>query len=819
MNKIRFAKRTACFLTAGMMILSAGVLTGCGKKDDARGNAIVDQQEAMKTLAYDVKDVSVDAEIDRTVVYKNGLFYGLNSLYELKGSEEDGNYFSTYSIVVFDENGEITQTIPVYEQTEPNEYGGVSGGIFISDEGNITCMMYKGSYDEETGEDSYSNELVTFDSAGNIISTIDTSNIVSEQESNEEQMWLQDFLVDGQGNIYFNLNKCVRVCDSAGKVLFTTEKLSGDNAWSNGMILTNGGVPAFSVYDYSGEESKFLIKEIDINAKGYGAEYDLSGINVGSMYSGSGDYLTYFTTDTGISGVRADTLAQEQVINLLNLGVDNTNINGFCTTDSGGFVTVSRDYGKYGNSKTTLNVLSPVDGSQVKEKKILSLGCFYMDWRMRSQIAEFNKTNGEYVIYATSYSESNDTSDWEAALTKFNNEILAGNVPDILLINDNMPYDSYASKGMFADLYELIESDGEYTKDSFVPSVLKGLEKDGKLYCMAMGFTVQTFAAKKSKVGAEQSITMDKANELLSAMPGAVLFNNEEYMNSSEYLGTALQFLSFADYSTASCSFDSDDFKAVLEKAKEYPAEIDYEALWNDNPNYWQEQETACKEDRALLYNMYLSDFGSYSSTRDAYFGEDITLVGYPGISAENPGGAYISFNTKIAVSGKSQFKEAAWEFIKNIIKGAVTEEEVENYSSYMRNSSMSSVSGSEDAGTKKRWVSNYYSFPVLKEQLELLGKDSTIPDTYIDENGNEVESENIWYVGDEQIKVKKPTQADVDLVIDYVSNVENVYSYDTSLLEIINEDAQEYFNGTKSVDETASIIQSRAKIYLSEQY
>jgi len=56
-------------------------------------------------------------------------------------------------------------------------------------------------------------------------------------------------------------------------------------------------------------------------------------------------------------------------------------------------------------------------------------------------------------------------------------------------------------------------------------------------------------------------------------------------------------------------------------------------------------------------------------------------------------------------------------------------------------------------------------------------------------------------------------------MLIDYFSTVGTIARYDESLTDIINEEANNYFKGTKSVDETASLIQSRASIYLSEQY
>ncbi len=47
---------------------------------------------------------------------------------------------------------------------------------------------------------------------------------------------------------------------------------------------------------------------------------------------------------------------------------------------------------------------------------------------------------------------------------------------------------------------------------------------------------------------------------------------------------------------------------------------------------------------------------------------------------------------------------------------------------------------------------------------------------------------------------------------------MDSIYTYDTSIYEIVNEEAASYFNGDKSLDEVASLIQSRVNIYVNEQ-
>lgn len=806
------AKRTACILTAGMMALSTGLFTACGDKNQGSGSnsAVVDQSEALKTLAYKVTDVPINFELSGNVTCKNNLFYSVSTVYNNEGD----NYFSDSSIVVFDASGNTVLTIPAFKQTDPNEYAYISGDVYADDAGNITFVLSYNKYDDEGNSES-SNTLYTYDSTGNLVSSVDLSKVIT-QEDNDNNRYFNSYIVDAQGNIYINLSTCIRVCDKSGNVLFTTPESNGDNEWINGLIFTNSGVPAVYKYSYSDTGSSAKLIEIDLNAKGYGKEYEL-GSSINTIYSGSGDYLCYSSSDTGIMGVRADNLQTESVLNLLNLGIDNSNMSSIAVNSDGSFVTVSNNYNYSGITTAPLSIITPIDSSEVKEKKILTLGCFYIDWNIRSQIAEFNKTNEDYTIYATSYSESNDTSDYTAALTKFNNEILAGNVPDILLISSGMPYNSYASKGLFADLYEFMDKDDVYNRDAFMPNVLKAMEKDGKLYEITPSFTVQTYAAKKSLVGDATSLTMDQANQILATMPeGATLTNDSQTMTASNFLSTAITFSNFVDYTNATCNFDSPEFKAILETAKKYPAEIDYDALYNDNPNYWMEQETACRENRALLYSVYFNDFSIYTNTRDAYFGEDISFVGFPGSGASNATGSVISTGSEIAVSSKSKYKDGAWEFIKLVLDNAVGEQDSGNYGVAI--TSDASVAEAADEAVK-RITSQYYGLPVVKSQLQALGQQATIPQTYTDTDGTVQQVDNTYYVGNTEVKVNLITQDEVNMLIDYFSTVDTIARYDESLTDIINEEANAYFKGTKSVDEAASLIQSRASIYLSEQY
>ena len=145
-SKKSAAKRTACILTAGMMALSTGLFTACGDKAQGNSNnsAVVDQNEAKKTLAFKVTDVPINFELSGNITCNNGLFYGISNVYHNEGD----NYYSDYNVIVFDQTGSTVLTIPVFKQTDPNEYGYISGDIFADDNGNITFILSYNKYDD-----------------------------------------------------------------------------------------------------------------------------------------------------------------------------------------------------------------------------------------------------------------------------------------------------------------------------------------------------------------------------------------------------------------------------------------------------------------------------------------------------------------------------------------------------------------------------------------------------------------------------------------------------------------------------------------------
>ena len=61
-------------------------------------------------------------------------------------------------------------------------------------------------------------------------------------------------------------------------------------------------------------------------------------------------------------------------------------------------------------------------------------------------------------------------------------------------------------------------------------------------------------------------------------------------------------------------------------------------------------------------------------------------------------------------------------------------------------------------------------------------------------------------------------TELEYNAIMNLINNTTAVARYDESIMKVINEEVQAYFEGQKSVDDIAKMIQSRVKIYVNEQ-
>lgn len=88
-----------------------------------------------------------------------------------------------------------------------------------------------------------------------------------------------------------------------------------------------------------------------------------------------------------------------------------------------------------------------------------------------------------------------------------------------------------------------------------------------------------------------------------------------------------------------------------------------------------------------------------------------------------------------------------------------------------------------------------------------------------LDEEGNPIPVNygSIWVNDTTEIKMKAPTQSDVDKVLALYEQVDSIYRRDDKIMESVLEVASQYFAGDKPLNDAASLIQNKVTLYVNE--
>lgn len=505
-------------------------------------------------------------------------------------------------------------------------------------------------------------------------------------------------------------------------------------------------------------------------------------------YVYGGTYDLYYISSQSLYGYRIGEEASVELMNYIDSDIDSSSIQNLVILDDENMLALSYDYSANDyQGACNLFSLTKVPPEEVEDRIILQLATYGNMYTLRSQVLDFNKANDTYRIKITDYSTYNsyDTDGgWYAGLTQLSNDIMYGNAPDIICLNTSMPVNSYINKGVLADLYPLIDEDPDLNRDDFLSNVLEAFTVDGKLYQIIPSFDIMTVAAKSSLVGETPGWTVQDMVAVASANPDAQIFDDT---TASGFLNVIINYSGdeWINWEEGTCSFDSESFIALLEFSNTLPKDYSvYEELWNSE-DYWMSYDSRFREDKTLLNNLYLYNIRTYQRTKYATFGEDITLIGYPMTSGN---GAILSYDTSYAISSSCQHPEGAWSFIRQYL--------LEDYQSTITN-----------------------SWPVTLQQMDVLREEAKEKPYYLDADGNKIEYEDTYWVNDQEITIPTATDEEIDRVMEIVTGTTTTYHYDEDLMTIISEEVEAFYSGQKTAASVAEIIQSRANIYISENY
>ena len=728
----------------------AEAVTDEATEEEANGKkVVVSQEDTAVTVDMPVEGAPVEGGTEEIV--NNGTAYFYYSFYEIK---EDGTLGECHQI----------------KGTDGEGYGSFCG----DGEGNIYCILNKYYYGEgDEYYDDYYLEQISLD--GDVFLSIKLNDIPQFKEMMEKNGYFNasDMFISGDYIYIYTSGNYVKL-DKQGNYVGNMMN-AADSAKMDGAQIVPMKDGQYAAISYG--ETGMTIAKIDIQNGTVGETYNVPGNSYDySFYKGY--QYDFLISDT--YGVYGYNLGDENVVKLLSYvdsDIDTWRISGIVPISDTEFYGTYDSVNMGGSRIAKFTKVAPED---VKDKTVLTLAMASMDYELKSRVIAFNKSNELYRIdlqdYTSMYSENGDYQD---GVSKLNTDIVSGKIPDIMLIDNSMPVDSYISKGLLADLYPFIDNDSEISREDFMPNIIEAFSENGKLYVLVPDYRIQTLIAKTSEVGRERGWTVADAVKLWDSKPEGTEFIAGATRSSIFYACMNYAADQFVDYETGKCDFNNDDFVQMLEFIKRFPEEIS-DDYYTDT--YWENYDSMWRDGKVIAQDYYLTDFRDLNYAKYGTFGEDITLIGFP--SANKDGSAILPAR-QLAISSKTKNQEGAWEFLRYFLSDEYQKE----------------TSG----------------FPVRLKYLEQKAEEATKRPYYIDDDGAKVEYDDVIYIDGIEIKIDPMSKEEVDQYVEILKSFTQVSKYDETLMGIINEEAEPYFSGQKNAQEVAQIIQSRAQVYLNE--
>ena len=480
--------------------------------------------------------------------------------------------------------------------------------------------------------------------------------------------------------------------------------------------------------------------------------------NNGGYYDGFGEYALLCTDRDALYGLQPDTGEKTELVNFADS--DLVEARGFAPLPDGRMLASMYDCLAF-HSEVLL--LTPRTQEEIDSIHTVTLAALQFDQETQTRIARFNRQADGYRLVLKSYYHNDPTENYEQCFENYRNDLLAGNVPDIMLIGDD--YRLLSNKGLFEDMRPWMENDPDFHEEDYMMNVLEAGSYKGRIERIPWSFSVSCFIAKKQYIGDRTNLSptdiyaLDLPEEmeyLYNPFGRTTMFGNLQH----QIMGN------FVDYENAQCSFDSEEFISLLK-------------LVNTVPQGKVPEDDYCyRDDRVLLATQNISKLDDYHMNHQIVFGnQDITLCG---IGCD--GGTICPFGG-IAVSAQSKEKEAAWEFIKFNLR-----------------------EGNQYFGPD----SPPHLLPLNRKALEKTFADATIPHdehhtAYFGMNGQNVEYD-------------AATQEELQTVLAYLDTLHTGVLDDSKLTNIVREESGKYFSGDCTAEEAAKAIQGRAELYLAEQ-
>lgn len=627
----------------------------------------------------------------------------------------------------------------------------------VGEDGSIYVMLL------EVAGEGYNSCLYAFDAGGN-----------RKWEAGLEEYGVRSggvrLAVDGQGRV------CVFSPDGTVVLFHDDGKPAGDAQLGVSISMT-GTDREGKVFVYFMEDGENFLAEFDPDSMTLGETYQgVPGCRDGLLVAGSSHDFLVQGSDGFLYGYDLEAQTADKILKWSDLDISSEAVGTVWPAGDGGAQALLRSQNPGAGELVSL---ARKDASEIPEKQEIVIAVYgSASTELGNAIAAFNRRSENTRVVVREYLW--DFNDMQDAIREMNLDLVSeGDYPDLIVLDAFFNVKGLAENGVFEDLSPWLAQSSRLDRGDYSESLLECFTYNGVLAGIPLSFSLDTIAGRGADVGEEPGWTLEEMLSYGREHPEADLFGG---VDRNTMLRICLRFgmYEFVDETEEKCNFNTDTFKALLQAIAGLP-DISLEAP----------MPSQVKNGTALLYQTSIREYQDIQVYEAVYDG-DVNFIGYP--TADGSNGCILTTSNAYGITARSENKEKAWEFIEFFLS-----EGARGWGGF----GLSGNTGQRLASA----VSKEY-FRDSRGQL-MLGTDGLPEEKY----------SGILYYIDMRYEYRDVTESDIAQLETLVDAARTASWADDMIYGIIEQEAQAFFQGQKTVDEAAEVIQNRVQIFLDENH
>jgi hypothetical protein len=538
--------------------------------------------------------------------------------------------------------------------------------------------------------------------------------------------------------------------------------------------------PSGDYISYRDKSGNTVYRKVDSASYGLGEEVELNIPADITRMESDGNYDICYSNASGIYGYSFAENKSTEIVNWIDSDIV---FSVWSAAFFGSDRIVCQGY-DYTSGEQQVYVLKRADDETLKKiqnKKLVTIAGVGIEnnTAFREKVVDFNRNSNEYRLQVNDYQKFSKYEDntYNSGAFQLNNDMAAGNVPDILVGSEEVSMTSFAAKNILADLSSYLDNDSDIKKEDFFENIFDLGTYKGKICQVFAGYSIRGLAGPESKLGKEQSLK--HADLMALKKKGPVFYEDMTRISIRDSL-IKDNLAEYVDFENKTCDFDNERFSGIIDLVTDEGTDKTEEELYKE---YKEDSEISkasryndkkCQLDFLDLYN-----FSPILELQQGALGEAAVIKGYP---SENGSGIIVSPDLTLAICEKSKNKDAAWDFIKDFLTKEYQDEMNESYISCL---------------------------PVRKDSFDALLERSKNPDEY--QYYSVVTADGAY----NEMKPLDDTTA--EKIRKAVESADRCELSDERIEKIIDEAVDQVWNGEKTSAEAASDIQKKVSTYLNE--